>query len=320
LEEILDFGYPQITDVEILKMYITQGKINAAKLMKEDKVKKITVLATGQTPWRPTDITYKKNELWIDVVERINLLISHQGTVLKSDVEGEIRLKCNLSGMPQCEFGMNDKILVEKEKSKGKKISADSSIALDDLSFHQCVRLSRFENDRIVSFVPPDGEFVLMRYRSTERLTLPYRIVSQVKYRTPTRLDYEVTIVSEYPTQLFGLKVIVKIPTPPSTAVCKITLKGGGKAKYDAQAGGIVWRVRRFPGHAEFTLRATVDLISTTAEKAWDRPPISMDFTVPMFAASGLKIRFLRVTDKSGYVPSKWVRYMTKGGSYQRRL
>jgi len=241
--------------------------------------------------------------------------------VLKSDVEGEIRLKCNLSGMPQCEFGMNDKILVEKEKSKGKKISTDSSIELDDLSFHQCVRLSRFENDRIVSFVPPDGEFVLIKYRSTERLTLPYRIVSQVKYLTPSRLDYEVTIVSEYPTQLFGLKVIVKIPTPPATAVCKINLKGGGKAKYDAQAGGIVWRIRRFPGHSEFTLRATVDVIATAADKVWDRPPISMDFTVPMFAASGLKIRFLRVTEtKLGYVPSKWVRYMTKGGSYQRRL
>jgi len=60
LEEILDFGYPQITDVEMLKMYITQGKINATKLNKEEKVKKITVTATGQTPWRNPDITYKK--------------------------------------------------------------------------------------------------------------------------------------------------------------------------------------------------------------------------------------------------------------------
>lgn len=39
------------------------------------------------------------------------------------------------------------------------------SIELEDLSFHQCVRLTRFENDRTISFIPPDGEFELMKYR-----------------------------------------------------------------------------------------------------------------------------------------------------------
>jgi len=222
--------------------------------------------------------------------------------------------------MPQCEFGMNDKILLEKEKSKGKKVSTDASIALDDFSFHQCVRLARFENERIVSFVPPDGEFILMKYRSTDRITTPFRILSQIKYASENLMDYEVTVVSEFPAKLFGLKVNIKIPTPPNTAVCKTVIKGPGKAKYDAQAGGIVWRIKRFPGHTEATLRASVELLSTPGDKNWDRPPISMDFTVPMFAASGLKIKFLRVVDKSGYVPAKWVRYMTKAGSYQRRL
>jgi len=317
----VDFGYPQLTDTESLKTYITQGKVNlAAKLKSEDKIKKITEASTGITPWRPPDIVYKRNELWIDVIEKINLLVSHQGVILKSDVEGEIKLKCNLSGMPHCEFGMNDKILIEKEKSKGKKITNDSSIALDDFSFHQCVRLSRFENERIVSFVPPDGEFILMRYRSTDRITSPFRILSQLKYVSDNLLDYEVTLVSEYPIKLFGLKITVKIPTPPNTALCKTIIKGAGKAKYDAQYGGIVWRISRVMGHSESTLRATVELLSTTGDKNWDRPPISMDFTVPMFAASGLKIKFLRVADKSGYVPAKWVRYMTKAGSYQRRL
>jgi len=221
--------------------------------------------------------------------------------------------------MPQCEFGMNDKLLVEKEKSKGKKVASDS-IALDDFSFHQCVRLSRFENERIVSFVPPDGEFILMRYRSTDRITSPYRILSQIKYATDTLMDYEVTVVSEYPAKFFGLKVTIKVPTPPNTALTKNVIKGPGKAKYDAQSGGIVWRINRFPGHSESTLRASVELLSTPGDKNWDRPPISMDFTVPMFAASGLKIKFLRVADKSGYVPAKWVRYMTKAGSYQRKL
>ena len=39
------------------------------------------------------------------------------------------------------------------------------SVELEDVKFHQCVRLSRFETDRTISFVPPDGEFELMSYR-----------------------------------------------------------------------------------------------------------------------------------------------------------
>lgn len=36
---------------------------------------------------------------------------------------------------------------------------------LEDIKFHQCVRLARFEADRQINFVPPDGEFTLMSYR-----------------------------------------------------------------------------------------------------------------------------------------------------------
>lgn len=39
-----------------------------------------------------------------------------------------------------------------------------------------------------------------------------------------------------------------------------------------------------------------------------------------MFTASGLRVRFLRVTEKSGYKPTKWIRYITKSGEYLHRL
>ena len=55
---------------------------------------------------------------------------------------------------------MNDKILFESTGRSKKK-----SVELDDVKFHQCVRLSRFDNDRTISFIPPDGEFELMSYR-----------------------------------------------------------------------------------------------------------------------------------------------------------
>lgn len=42
--------------------------------------------------------------------------------------------------------------------------SGKQSIAIDDCTFHQCVRLSKFDSERSISFIPPDGEFELMRY------------------------------------------------------------------------------------------------------------------------------------------------------------
>lgn len=39
------------------------------------------------------------------------------------------------------------------------------SVTMEDVKFHQCVRLSRFESDRTISFIPPDGESELMSYR-----------------------------------------------------------------------------------------------------------------------------------------------------------
>ena len=47
---------------------------------------------------------------------------------------------------------------------------------MEDIKFHQCVRLNRFENDRTISFIPPDGEFELMSYRLNTQV--PNRIKS----------------------------------------------------------------------------------------------------------------------------------------------
>ena len=47
---------------------------------------------------------------------------------------------------------------------------------LDDVSFHPCVRLKRWESEKVLSFVPPDGSFVLMSYHiSTQKLVYEAR-------------------------------------------------------------------------------------------------------------------------------------------------
>ena len=45
-----------------------------------------------------------------------------------------------------------------------------------------------------------------------------------------------------------------------------------------------------------------------------------MEFQVPMLAASGLHVRFLKIHEKSNYNTIKWVRYISKNGTYLRRI
>lgn len=36
------------------------------------------------------------------------------GTVLRADVDGQILMRAYLSGTPECKFGLNDKLVLEK--------------------------------------------------------------------------------------------------------------------------------------------------------------------------------------------------------------
>jgi AP-2 complex subunit mu-1 len=78
--------------------------------------------------------------------------------------------------------------------------------------------------------------------------------------------------------------------------------------------------MKKFPGDASFILKAEVKCSAAMQEKAWARPPITMEFQVPMFTASGLHVRFLKVFEHSNYQTIKWVRYITRAGQYQIRI
>lgn len=96
----------------------------------------ITSQVTGQIGWRREGIKYRRNELFLDVIEYVNLLMSQQGTVtaitlcnlctlrlqrlfltvgqvLSAHVAGKVIMKSYLSGMPECKFGINDKLTMD---------------------------------------------------------------------------------------------------------------------------------------------------------------------------------------------------------------
>ncbi|XP_055330014.1 AP-2 complex subunit mu [Paramacrobiotus metropolitanus] len=320
LDEILDFGYPQNLDTGILKTFITQQGIKSGT--KEEQAQ-ITSQVTGQIGWRREGIKYRRNELFLDVLEYVNLLMSAQGQVLSAHVAGKVIMKSYLSGMPECKFGINDKIVMDSKNKPGtEELNKNrTAIAIDDCQFHQCVKLSKFETEHAISFIPPDGEFELMRYRTTKDISLPFRVIPLVREVGRTKMEVKVVIKSNFKPQLLSQKIEVRIPTPSNTSgVQLICMKG--KAKYKPSENAIVWKIKRMAGMKESQLSAEIELLPTNDKKKWTRPPISMNFEVP-YAPSGLKVRYLKVFESklnySDHDVIKWVRYIGRSGLYETR-
>uniref|UniRef100_A0A183CDT8 MHD domain-containing protein n=1 Tax=Globodera pallida TaxID=36090 RepID=A0A183CDT8_GLOPA len=282
LDEILDFGYPQNTDPGVLKTFITQQGVRTAS--KEEQAQ-ITSQVTGQIGWRREGIKYRRNELFLDVIEYVNLLMSQQGQVLSSHVAGKVAMKSYLSGMPECKFGINDKLTIE---GKGRTGSDDpsktsSDFAIDDCQFHQCVKLTKFDTEHAISFIPPDGEYELMR------------VIPLVREVSRNKMEVKVVIKSNFKPSLLAQKIEVR-------CIIYLLICMKGKAKYKAE----------------------VDLLNTGSaeKKKWNRPPVSMNFEVP-FAPSGLKVRYLKVFEPklnySDHDVVKWVRYIGRSGLYETR-
>jgi AP-2 complex subunit mu-1 len=248
----------------------------------------------------------------------VNLLIGTNGNVLRNECSGQVMMKTQLSGMPECKFALNDKLNMEKENG-GKSDDKRRAVEIDDCTFHRCVRLGKFDSERTITFVPPDGEFELMKYRVNGNISLPFKLMPAVQEDGKKRVTLTLKVTANFGTTKSASNVVVRFPVPPNTARATVKV-GAGRAKFEPEQKAIVWRIKKFNGGQEFMMSAEVDLMETTVSKTWSRPPISVDFNVSMFTASGVYVRYLRVFDKSGYHTHRWVRYMTRAGEYQVRI
>ena len=321
----MDYGIPQSCSLEAIRSFITFGKIKTP-LQEITNNTKLAPQITGTVDWRRNDIFYKTNELTIDVLEEVNILLSARGEVLRSDVTGRVMMNSKLSGMPECQLGLNDKLsLQNKPKTAKKQTKAMQKrrniehVDFEDITFHKCVRLGKFDADRTITFVPPDGEFELMRYRVVDNIENPIKIIPVVQQLGKRRVSYDIQLTSQYSAKLSAKSVTVKIPCPANTAHAKPVVSKG-RAKYEPTERAIVWKITKLQGQMDLSFKCEAELMMRTKEIAWSSPPIEVDFTLGLYTASGMEVRFIKVVEKSKYKPDGKVIYQTKAGQYQIRV
>ena len=323
LDETCDHGYPQSLDSKILREYIMQEGNRSAEASKPP------IALTNAVSWRSEGIKHKKNEIFLDVVEKLNLLVAANGTVLSSEIIGAVRMKSFLSGMPELKLGLNDKLMFEQTgratQAKGKAVN------LEDIKFHQCVRLARFENDRTISFIPPDGEFDLMTYRLNTTVKPLIWVEAVVEPHKGSRIEYMIKTKSQFKSRSIANNVEILIPVPSDvdspSFKCSV-----GTVTYLPDKDCLLWSIKQFHGAKEYLMRAHFGLPSISAstgeaqtgqqaaENAWAKTPIAVKFEIPYFTVSGIQVRYLKIIEKSGYQALPWVRYITQNGNYQLRM
>jgi len=329
LDETMDHGLPQSLDSTILRQFITQE----GNRMSDDSKSKPPVALTNAVSWRAEGIKHKKNEVFLDVVEKINLLVAANGTVLHSEIHGAVKMKSFLSGMPELKLGLNDKIMFEAT-GRNNQARSGKSVELEDIKFHQCVRLARFENDRTISFIPPDGEFDLMTYRLDTHVKPLIWVEAVVEPHRGSRIEYMIKTRSQFKSRSVANNVEIMIPVPPD--VDSPSFKSSvGNVTYLPDKDCVVWTIKQFHGGREYLMRAHFGLPSISREDAGEsssgkggsgamdtswKKPIGVKFEIPYFTVSGIQVRYLKIIERSGYQALPWVRYITANGDYQLRM
>ncbi|KAG6899382.1 hypothetical protein C0993_010681 [Termitomyces sp. T159_Od127] len=141
-------------------------------------------------PWRKAGLRYASNEIYFDMVEELNAIVNRHGTTLSSTVRGTIETNCRLSGTPDC------------------LLSFSNPQVLGDCAFHPCVRLKRWSDSKSLSFVPPDGRFILAEYRYT-----PTQVSAFARFvNTPTNVTVPpLNLARDHVPLPFTLKPIVEL-------------------------------------------------------------------------------------------------------------
>ncbi|CAG0921700.1 unnamed protein product [Notodromas monacha] len=315
LDEMLDNGFPLATESNILKELIkppnilrqivntVSGKSNVSEL-----------LPTGQlsnVPWRRSGVKYTNNEAYFDVIEEIDAIIDKSGSVVFAEIQGYVDCCVKLSGMPDLTMTFVNPRLLE------------------DVSFHPCVRFRRWEasfnllyiissNDKMLSFVPPDGNFRLISYHlnSSNIVAIPVSVRHTISFKESGGGRLDVTLG---PRQTMGRvveNVSMEIQMPKCVLNCVLT-PTQGRYTFDPVTKVLLWEVGRIDPAKVPNIRGTISVQAGTPLPE-SNPPIGLKFCIPQLAISGIKVSRLDMFGEK-YKPFKGVKYITKAGRFQIR-
>ena len=272
----MDYGVPQCTNTDYLKTFVLNQPVvvapsssslgTAGRLLGFNKgptgVFK-SVLDTSQTG-------SKKDEIFVDVVERITCTFNSSGFIVSQQIDGSVQIKSYLAGNPPIKIKLNDNLVIGKKDGRVRADVSSHAVHFDDCSFHECANLEGFETERTISLVPPDGEFALINYRTTHGFKPPFRLQTIIEPDpvSETKAYLTINLWCEVPADKSASGLEIEIPTPRYVQRVHCDLDEGGKASassqqsydYSEKTHLLKWKFKKCQGGSEYTLRARLTL------------------------------------------------------------
>ncbi|KAH1252333.1 AP-4 complex subunit mu [Glycine max] len=294
LDEVIDFGYVQTTSTEDLKSYVFNEPIviDAARM---PPLGPASIFMQGTKRMPGTAITKsvvanepggrKRDEIFVDVIEKISVTFNSSGFILTSEIDGTIQMKSYLTGNPEIRLALNEDLSIGTSDYRG-----SGAVILDDCNFHESVHLDSFDVDRTLSLA-----------------------------------EVTIKVRAEFNSSINANTVLVQMPLPSFTSRVTFELEPGAvghTTDFKEANKRLEWGLKKVVGGSEHTLRAKLtfsqELHGNIMKEAG---PVSMTFTVPMYNASRLQVKYLQIAKKSkAHNPYRWVRYVTQANSYVARL
>ncbi|XP_056451454.1 AP-4 complex subunit mu-1 isoform X2 [Gadus chalcogrammus] len=304
LDEVVDNGYIQTTSTDILKNFIQTEAVTSKPFSLFD----LSNVGLGG-----------KSEIFVDVVERMSVVIGSNGVLMKVDVEGEIRVKCYMPSCLEMRIGLNEEFSIGKSQLRG----YGAAVRVDECSFHQAVKLDEFDQHRILKVCPSQGEHVVMQYLLSDELPSapPFRLFPTIERDNGGRLLMYLKLRCDLPPKSSAINVSVTVPVPKGSLSLSQELSSPDqKAELRAETRAVHWDIPRFPGGAQLSALFKLEVPGLSSASMMEVGPVGLSFELPKYTCTGLQIRFLRLTPVQAGSSQRWVRYVTHSDSYTIRI
>lgn len=237
--------------------------------------------------YRDRGITYRKDEVFVDVDDTCFALVSGDGSIKKQGGNVRIKVRAFLTGDPECQLVLNDIVVKEREEARLrgelKPQRVHHWIKLKDCNFHKCANNNSFQESHSIIFHPLDAcTFELMQFRVKQYKPLPLLVKAALTIHSERRIELKAEIklcqdtkMSKYARNnvtfrlpipetwvplfrtggVLGREKSIKSSKGKRAAGIKSRLKHSrcsiaasiGTAQYEPEYSAVVWRIDKLP-------------------------------------------------------------------------
>jgi len=275
---------------------------NAASTKKIPTVPTVPLSVTNPNA-RPHGLKYSRNEIFLIVNEQINLLANSNGEVIDSNLTGKFMVTTKLSGVPTVKISLS---LPKKD--------------FYDVHFHQCVYANNLdEHNKTLLFNPPDGKFELLSYSMPTVKKMPILIDSLINKKNNS-ITYTIILRENNNINNFTINDLeIIIPVPSDSSLIKQTLNLG-TVTHQAETSSVVWTIEKLSKkyNSQLDFEMAIPILKNPLIDDYEKKPITVKFNIDFLTNSGLKVNFVKVSDKfdKNYSATSWIKYRLQNGDY----